>query len=100
MRGNATRQLVQRQRKALENKRSKEGRLRKEQRKAKGRALEIVKAIRNSPAGRKAAEAGKAERVEALAKEQQHYQKAKARIATRMGGRRKQIQAELHAGIE
>ena len=100
MRGNKKSQFVQGQRKALEEKRSAESRLRKEKRKVKGRAEEIVKAIQRSPAGRKAAETLKEERGRARKKEQANYQRSSARAATRMGGRRKQIQAELHDPAE
>ena len=83
------------QRKTLEAKRSTVSKLRKEKRKAEGRAQEIAKAIKRSPAGKKVAKALKETRGIARKKEQANYQKTKARSATRMGGRRKQIQGEL-----
>lgn len=100
MRANKRVQLAQEQRRALQAKRSAESRTRKEKRKAKGRAEEIAKAVRRSPEGIKAAEAMKEARGAAREKEQAHYQKTRARASTRMGGRRKQIQAELHAPLE
>ena len=100
MRGNKKNQLVQGRRKELEDKRSMESRLRKEKRKVKGRAEEIVKAIQRSPAGRKAAETLKEERGLARKKEQANYQKTRARAAARIGGRRKQIQIEQHSPAE
>jgi hypothetical protein len=95
MRGNARGQLVREQRKTLEEKRSAESKARKEKRKEKGKAEDIVRAIKRSPAGRKAAETLKAKRGIAGQKEQANYQKTRARVSTRMGGRRKQIQGEL-----
>jgi len=100
MRGNKKRQLVQGQRRALEDMRSAEGKLRKEKRKAKGKAEEIVKAIKRSPAGKKAAETLKAKRGVAKKKEQANYQKTRGRASARMGGRRKQMQAEPHGKPE
>ena len=100
MRGNRKRQLVQGQRKALEDERSAESKLRREKRKATGRAQEIAKAVKRSPAGRKAAETLTAKRGEARKKEQANYQKRRARSATRLGGRRKQTQAALHDKTE
>lgn len=100
MRGNKRDQLMHKERKALEQKRSAEGTVRKEKRKAKRKAEEISKTIKHSPAGEKAAEALKAKRGVARKKEKANYQKTKTRASARMGGRRKQIQAELHAKIE
>ena len=100
MRGNKKRQLVQGQRRALEDKRSAESKLRKEKRKAKGKAAEIAKAVKRSPAGKKAAKILAEKRGLARKKEQANYQKTGARAATRIGGRRKQLQAELHGKIE
>jgi hypothetical protein len=100
MRGNKRNQLVHDDRKALEQKRSAESKVRKEKRKAKGKAEEIARAIEHSPAGRKAAAILKAKRGLAKDKEQANYQKHRARSATRLGGRRKQTQAELHDKIE
>ena len=70
MRANKKKQLVQKQRKALEAERSVESKVRKEKR-------------------------GLARK-----QEQANYQKTRARAATRLGGRRKQTQAELHDKIE
>jgi hypothetical protein len=100
MRTSMKKQVAQEERRVLEKKRSAEGRARKEKRKEKGRAEEIAKAIQRSPAGRKAAETLKAKRGLAQKAEQANYQKTKARSATRMGGRRKQIQAEWHGAQE
>ena len=100
MRGKKNKQLVQEQRKALEEKRSAEGKVRKEKRKAKGKAEEIAKAIQRSPAGKKAAEILKEKRTTARKKEQSHYQKTRTRASARMGGRRKQIGEELQGKLE
>ena len=100
MRGNKRDQLMHEGRKKLEQKRSAESRMRKEKRKAKGKAQEIAKAIKRSPAGRKAAETLKEKRGLVRKKEQANYQKHRARSAARLGGRRKQVQAELHDKIE
>ena len=100
MRTNPKKRLVREQRDAIEEKRSAQSAVRKEQRKAKGKAEAIVKAIEHSPAGRKAAETLKEKRGLARKKEQANYQKTRARASTRIGGRRKQIRAELHAKIE
>ena len=99
MRGNKKKQLVREQRKELEDKRSEESKERKNQRRAKGKAEELAEAIQRSPAGKKAAKTAKAKRVIAQRKEQANYQRTNARAATRMGGRRKQTQAELHDKI-
>jgi hypothetical protein len=100
MRGNKREQLVHAERKALEQMRSAESTVRKEKRKVKGKAEEIVKAIKRSPAGKKAAEALKAKRGVAAKKEQANYQKTRTRAAARLGGRRKQTQAELQSKPE
>jgi hypothetical protein len=100
MRGNKRDQLKHEQRKTLEQERSAQSKVRKEKRKAKGKAEEIVKAIQRSPAGRKAARTVKEKRGLARKKEQANYQKTRARAETRMGGRRKQTQAELHDTVE
>ena len=92
--------LVHAQRKELEAKRSAISRLRKEKRKEKGRAEDIARAIKRSPAGKKAAETLKTKRGIARKKEQANYQKTRARAGARMGGRRKQIQGELHDKLE
>lgn len=100
MRGNKRAQLMRAERKALVQKRSAESKVRKEKRRTKGKAEEIAKAIECSPAGRKAAETLKEKRGVARNKEQANYQKHQARSVVRLGGRRKQIQAELHAKLE
>ena len=95
MRGSKNRQLLQAQRRALEDTRSAESKLRKEKRKAKGKAEEIAKAIQRSPAGKKAAEILKEKRTIARKKQQSHYQKVRTRASARIGGRRKHIGEEL-----
>jgi hypothetical protein len=100
MRTSKKKQLVNAQRKTQEQKRSAESKVRKEKRKAKGKAEEIAKAVKRGPAGRKVAETLKAKREVARGKEQANCQKTGARAATRIGGRRKTIQAELHAKLE
>jgi hypothetical protein len=100
MRGNKRDRLMHQERKALEQKRLAESNLRKEKRKAKGKAEEIARAIERSPAGRKAAETLREKRGLARKKQQANYQKHRARSATRLGGRRKQTQAEFHDKIE
>jgi len=100
VRASKRKQLVMEQRKATKDQRSAESKLRKEKRTAKGRAQETAKALKRSPAGRKAAETLKEKRGIARKKEQANYQKTQARASTRSGGRRKRIQAELHAKIE
>lgn len=99
MRGNKKSQVAQRQRKALVDQRSAESKLRKEKRKAKGKAMETANAVQRSPAGRKAAETLKEKRDLARKQEQANHQKNQARGATRLGGKRKQLQAELHAKL-
>jgi hypothetical protein len=93
-------QLVRAERKVLEQKRSAESKARKEKRREKGRAEDVAKAIQRTPAGKKAAETLKAKRKKGQKKEQANYQKIKARAATRLGGRRKQTQAEFQAKVE
>lgn len=100
MRGNKRDQLMHEERKILEQKRSAEGKVRKEKRKAKGKTEEIAKAIQRSPAGKKDAETLKTKRGVARKKEQANYQKTRARASARMGGRRKQLQAELQSKPE
>jgi hypothetical protein len=100
MKRNQKKQLVQDQRQTLEDERSAESKLRREKRKATGRAQEIAKAVKRSPAGRKAAETLTAKRGEARKKEQASYQKRRARSATRLGGKRKQTQTALHDKTE
>lgn len=100
MRGNKRDQLRHAERTTLEQKRSAENKVRKEKRKAKGKAEEIANAITRSPAGKKAAETLKAKRGVARKKEQASYQETKTRGSARMGGRRKQIHAELQSKPE
>jgi len=100
MRGNKRDQLMHEERKAPEKKRSAESKLRKQKRKAKGKAEEIAKAIKRSPEGKKAAQTLKAKRGIAKKKEQANYQKTRTRASARLGGRRKQIQAELHEKLD
>jgi hypothetical protein len=100
MRTSRRKQLIGAQRKALEGKRSAESRARRAKRKEKGRAEDVAQAIKRSPEGRKAAATLLAKRGIARKKEQANYQKTKARSASRMGGRRKQIQAELHEKLD
>jgi len=100
MTANKKKQLVQEQRRALDKKRSAESKASKEKRKAKRKAEEAAKAIDRSPEGKKAAEALKEKRGIARQKQRANYQKTRARASARMGGRRKQIQAELHAPLE
>lgn len=90
---------TQKQRKVLVEKRAAESKVRKERRKAKGRAKEAVEAVQRSPAGKKAAEMVKERRL-ARRQGQANYRRIEARAATRLGGRRKQTQAELHDKIE
>jgi hypothetical protein len=100
MRGNRKKQLAQSQRKALEDERSAESKLRREKRKAKGKAQDVAKAVQRSPAGRQAAAVLKGTRGEARKKEQASYQKRRARSATRLEGRRKQAQTVPHDRTE
>jgi hypothetical protein len=89
-------QLVVQLQKATKEKRTTESKARKEKRKAKGKAEDLARVIKRSPAAKKAAETLQTKRGIAGKKEQANYQKTKARVSTRMGGRRKQIQGELH----
>ena len=100
MRGNKKQQLVREQRKELDVKRSAVSTERKTKRKTERRAEEAAKAIQRSPAGKKAAETLTAKRGIARRKQQANYQKTSARAASRMGGRRKQIQTELRGTLE
>ncbi len=100
MRANKKKQLAQKQRKVLEEKRAAESKARKEKRKAKGKAEEIAKAIKRSSAGRQAAETLKEKRGIARKKEQTNYQKSRTRASARMGGRRKQILAEFQDKLD
>ena len=100
MRGNTRGHLIHEQREGLEQKRSAESRARKEKRREKGRAEDIARAIKRSPAGKKAAETLKTKRGIARRKEQANYQKTRARVSTRLGGRRKQFQEELRDNVE
>jgi uncharacterized protein YbcI len=99
-RANKKRQFVHEQRNALEEKRSTFSKLRKAKRKAKGRAEDVAKAVQRSPAGKRVAETLKAKRGVAQQKEQADYQRTQARASARMGGRRKQIHAELQGKLE
>jgi hypothetical protein len=96
MRTSKREKLVLVQREELEAKRSTISKLRKEKRREKGRAEDIAKAIKRSPEGRKAAETRVATRGVARRQEQANYQKRRTRAAARLGGRRKQIEGELH----
>jgi hypothetical protein len=100
MRGNKKRQLVREQRKELDVKRSAVSKERSEKRKTEHRAEDAANAIQRSPAGKQAAETLTAKRGIARRKQQANYQKRIARASTRMGGRRKQIQAELRGKLE
>jgi predicted Zn-dependent protease len=100
MRGNTRGHLIHEQREGLEQKRSAESRARKEKRREKGRAADIARAIKCSPAGKKAAGAVKEKRGIARKKEQANYQRTLARASTRMGGRRKQVLAEFQDQVE
>jgi hypothetical protein len=100
MRTSKREKLVVAQRKAHEAKRSTVSKLRKAKRKEKGKAEDIAKAIERSPAGKKASETLKETRGIARKKEQANYQKTRSRAGARMGGRRKQIQGELHENFE
>ena len=100
MRGTRKQQLAREQRKELEDQRSQTSWDRKNQRQTKGKAEELAKAIQRSPEGKQAAESQKAKRGIARKKEQANYQKTRARASTRMGGRRKQLQAEKHDMLE
>ena len=68
--------------------------------KEKGKAEDLAKAIKRTPAGKKAAEALKEKRGVAGKQEQANYQKTRTRASARMGGRRKQIHAELHEKLD
>lgn len=94
MRGNGKNQLVREQRKELETKRTTESLERKGKRRTKAKAEELAEGIRRSPAGKKAAEIQKAKRGIAQKQEQANYRRATSRVATRVGGRRKQLEAD------
>jgi hypothetical protein len=96
MRGNKRDQLKHEERETLEQERSAESRVRREKRKAKGKADDIAKALQRSPAGKKAAAALKTKRGVAREKEQANYQRNKTRASARIGGRSKQVRSELH----
>ena len=100
MRGNKRDQLLHEERKTLDQKRPAESNVKKDKRKAKGKVAQIAEAIKGSPAGKRAPETLKETRGIAGKKEQANYQKTKTRASARMGGRRKQTQAELHDKIE
>ena len=88
MRGNKKRQLVQDQRQAVEDERSAESKLRREKRKATGRAQEIAKAVKCSPAGRTAAETLKAKRGGAEERASE-LPEASSEIGNAIGGKKK-----------
>lgn len=100
VRASSRKQSVVQQRKITKEKRSTASKLRREKRKAKGKAEDIMRAIKRSPAGKKAAGALKEKRGTARKKEQANYQEIKARVATRMGGRRKQLLTEFQDQVE
>jgi hypothetical protein len=100
MRTSKREKLVHAQREELEAKRSAVSRLRKEKRREKGKVEDIARAIRRSPEGRKAAEALTTKRGIARRQEQANYQKTRSRAGTRMGGRKKLIERELHDKLE
>jgi hypothetical protein len=100
MRTSKREKLVHAQREELEAKRSAVSKLRKEKRREKGKAEDIAKASRRSPEGKKAAETLKTKRGIAKKKEQANYQKTRSRAETRMGGRKKLIEGELHNKLE
>ncbi|MCE5267872.1 MAG: hypothetical protein LLG00_08295 [Planctomycetaceae bacterium] len=96
MRTSKRKQLIFAKLDALAAKRSAISKQRKEKRREEGKAADIARAIRRSPEGKRTAEIRKEKRGIARKKEQANFQRTKARSATRLGGRRKQIQAELH----
>ena len=100
MRGNNKKQLIREQRKELEDKRSEVSKERKNQRRLKGKAEELAKAIQHTPAGKKAAETRKTKRGITRKQEQANYQKTRSRAATRMGGKTKQLRAEQQKELE
>ncbi len=100
MRTSKREQLVIAQRKALEAKRATVSRLRKAKRKEKGKAEDLAKAIKRSPAGKKAAAPLKTKRRIARKQEEANYKKTRARASARLGGRRKHVQEELHETVE
>jgi len=100
VRASKRKQVVMEQREKTKEKRGADRKVRKEKRAVRGKAEEIARAQERSPEGEKAAEIVKERRGIARKKEQANYQKTRARAAARMGGRRKQIQAELHANLE
>jgi hypothetical protein len=91
---------VHAQREELDARRSAISKLRKENRKEKGRAEDVAKAIQRSPEGRKAAATLKTKRGIARKKEQANYQKTRSRAGTRMGGRKKLIEGALRDKLE
>jgi len=100
VRARKRKQFGMKQRKATNEKRSAKSNVRKEKRAAKGKAEEIARAKERSPEGKKAAKTLKEKRRIVREKEQAHYQETQARGSARMGGRRKQIQAEVQAKVE
>jgi hypothetical protein len=88
------------QREAAKEKRSADSKVKKEKRRAKGKAEGIAKAAKRSAAGKEAAETLKEKRGITRKKKPANCQKTRARASARMGGRRKQIEAELQAKLE
>jgi hypothetical protein len=100
VRASKRKQLVMEQREAAKEKRSADSKVKKQKRKAKDKAEKIAKAVKRSAAAKEAAETLKEKRTIRRKKEQANYQKTRARASARMGGRRKQIEAELQAKLE
>jgi hypothetical protein len=100
MRGNKETRLGREQREELEDKRSQECQDRKDKRRAKGKAEELAEAVRLSPAGKEAAETRKAKWMMVQTQEQANYKKTRSRASTRIGGRRKQLQAGERGKLE
>lgn len=95
MRTTNRKRLADEQRKATKRKRLAGRKVRQEARAAQRQANDIARKQEHSPEGKRAAEILTENRQILRKKEQANYQKTRARAATRMGGRRKQIQAEL-----
>jgi hypothetical protein len=100
MRTNKRNQMMNEQRQATARKRSAERKIRNEKRAVERKADDLVRREECSPAGRKAAETLKAKRRIVREKEHANHQKRSARASSRMGGRRKQIRAELQDRLE
>ena len=95
VRASKKKQSMMEQRKTTKEKKAAERKVTKEKRTAKGEAEQIARAQERSPEGKKDAETLKEKRGIARKKEQANYQKTQARASARMGGRRRQIQADL-----